>query len=140
MANSAPTPNTNSANASSTAMSEEPLRVLVIDDESFHAETVAESLERHNYICTVATSGKAGAAKIEQDDFDVVLTDMKMGDLDGLAIVRKVKQHLPEAEVVVITGFGDVKTAVQAIKEGASQYLLKPIDLGELRAMVDKSA
>src|SRR6185503_9771703 len=80
------------------------------------------------------------AKRIEHDEFDVILTDLKMGDLDGLAIVRKAKQELPESEVIVITGFGDVKSAVQAIKEGAGHYLLKPLDLGELRAIVDKSA
>ncbi len=116
------------------------LRVLVIDDEKFHAETVAESLERVGYECVVVTSGQAGARKIEREDIDVVLTDLRMPDMDGLAILRKAKQDLPDAEVVVITGHGDVKTAVEAIKEGAANYLTKPVDLIELRAIVDKAA
>lgn len=115
------------------------LKVLVIDDESFHAETVAESLERVGYECVVATSGAAGAKKIEQDEFDVIVTDLKMADLDGLAILRKAREELPEAEVIMITGHGDVKTAVEAIKEGAANYLAKPVDLVELRAIVDKA-
>ena len=78
--------------------------------------------------------------KIENDDFDVVLTDLRMADMDGLAILRKAKQYLPDAEVVVITGHGDVKTAVQAIKEKAANYLTKPVDMAELRAIVDKAA
>ena len=101
---------------------------------------MAESLERVGYECTVATSGKAGARLIDQDEFDVILTDLKMADLDGLAILRKAKQELPDAEVVVITGHGDVKTAVEAIKQGAANYLTKPVDLAELRAIVDKAA
>src|SRR5262249_58441780 len=116
-----------------------PLRVLVIDDEPLHAETVAESLERVGYTCTVATSGSAGAKRIEREEYDVVLTDLRMNDLDGLAIVRKTRKEQPEAEVVVITGHGDVHTAVEAIKLGAAHYLLKPVDLSELRAMVHKS-
>jgi two-component system response regulator HydG len=116
----------------------EPLRVLVIDDDKALAETIAESLERRGHACTVATSGKAGAAKVEQDEFDVVLTDLRMADLDGLAIVRKAKQMLPDAEVVVVTGHADVKTAVEAIKQGASNYLTKPLDMVELRATVGK--
>src|SRR5262245_21950405 len=119
---------------------EEPLRVLVIDDEASHAETVAEALEAVGYTCTTATSGKAGAAAIDKDEFDVVLTDLKMGDLDGLAIVKKVRDQLPESEVVVITGYGDVQTAVEAIKLGAAHYLLKPVDLGELRSIVGKAS
>src|SRR5262245_52024724 len=125
---------------STPSMNDEPIRVLVIDDEQAHAEVVAESLERVGYQCVIATSGSAGARRIEQEDFDVVLTDLRMEDMDGLAILRKAKQELPDSEVVVITGFGDVKTAVEAIKQGAANYLTKPVDLGELRAIVDKVA
>jgi len=118
----------------------EGLKVLVIDDERFHAETVAESLERVGYECTVATSGTAGARLLTQEDFDVILTDLKMADLDGLAILRKAKEEAPDAEVVMITGHGDVKTAVEAIKQGAANYLTKPVDVAELRAIVDRAA
>jgi two-component system response regulator HydG len=126
--------------SSSAQKSCEGLKVLVIDDEPFHAETVAESLERVGYECVVATSGKAGARRIEQDDFDVIVTDLKMADLDGLAILRKAREESPDAEVIMITGHGDVKTAVEAIKQGAANYLAKPVDLAELRAIVDKAA
>lgn len=118
----------------------EPLRVLVIDDDKHLAETIAESLERRGHSCAVATSGKAGLAKVEQEPFDVVLTDLKMADLGGLVVVEACRRHQPDAEVFVITGFGDVKTAVEAMKLGASHYLQKPLDLAELRAVVDKSA
>src|SRR5438552_5452012 len=121
-------------------MNGEHFRVLIIDDEQFHAAAVAESLERVGYDCVVATSGSAGARRIEQEDFDVILTDLRMADMDGLAILRKARQDLPEAEVVLITGHGDVKTAVEAIKEGAANYLTKPVDMAELRAIVEKAA
>jgi len=124
--------------ATESADDAEPLRVLVIDDEVLHAETVAEALETVGYSCKVVTSGNAGAIAIDRDDYDLVLTDLKMSDLDGLAIVRKVRESLPDAEVMVITGHGDVKTAVEAIKLGAAHYLLKPVDLGELRTIVNK--
>src|SRR5436190_18696341 len=118
----------------------EPLHILVIDDEKHQAEDIAESLERRGHACTVATSGKAGAAKLDEDSFDVVLTDLKMADLGGLAVVEKCKRVQPDAEVYVITGHADVKTAVEAMKLGASHYLQKPIDLGELLAVVENSA
>src|SRR6266849_4726082 len=121
-------------------MNGDALRVLIVDDEKPHAEAVAESLERVGYECVLATSGSAGARKIEDEDFDVILTDLRMERLDGLAILRKAKQSAPDAEVVVITGHGDVKTAVQAIQQGAANYLTKPVDLAELRAIVDKAA
>jgi two-component system response regulator HydG len=118
----------------------EPLRVLIVDDEEFHAETLAESLQRVGYECAVATTGSRGARRIEQEDWDVILTDLKMPDMDGLAILRKAKQELPESEVVVITGHGDVKTAVEAMKAGAANFLEKPVNLAELRATVDRAA
>ncbi len=118
----------------------EQIRVLVIDDEAFHAETVAEALERVGYDCVIATSGQEGSRKIEEEPWDVILTDLKMADLDGMAIVRKARAEMPETEVVVITGHGDVKTAVEAIKLGAANYLTKPVDLAEVRAIVAKAA
>jgi two-component system response regulator HydG len=118
----------------------EPLQVLIVDDDKHLAQTIAESLERRGHECTVATSGKAGAAKIDQGQFDVVLTDLRMADLDGLAIVEKVREKLPDAEVFVITGFAEVKSAVEAMKRGASHYLQKPLDLAELRAVVETTA
>ncbi|MFO0938632.1 MAG: sigma-54 dependent transcriptional regulator [Gemmataceae bacterium] len=121
-------------------MPNEPLKVLVIDDDKKLAEAIAESLSRKGYAVSVATSGRAGEAKIEAEEFNVVLTDLKMADLDGLEIVKKTRARLPEAEVYVVTGYGDVRTAVEAMKLGAAHYLLKPIDMTELRAIVEKAA
>ncbi len=118
----------------------EGLRLLIIDDEPSHAEAVAESLERVGYECIVATSGAEGARRLEQAEPNLILTDLKMDGLDGLAILRKAKQELPDAEVVVITGHGDVQSAVEAMKAGASNFLQKPVNLPELRAMVGRAA
>jgi two-component system response regulator HydG len=118
----------------------EGLRLLIIDDEPSHAEAVAESLERVGYECVIATSGTEGARRIEQVEPNLILTDLKMDMIDGLAIVRKAKQELPDVEVVVITGHGDVQSAVEAMKAGASNFLQKPVNLAELRAMVGKAA
>src|SRR5262249_41893911 len=120
--------------------SSEPLRVLVIDDEPLHAEAVAESLRRMGHDCTIATSGAEGARKIEHEEFDVVLTDLLMEDMNGLAILRKARRDLPDPDVVVITGHADIKSAVEAMKQGAFNYLEKPVDMAQLRAIVDKAA
>ena len=77
----------------------EGLKVLVVDDNELHAEGTAEALRGIGYECVIANSGKAGARKIESDDFDVVLTDLRMPDLDGLALLRKVKEALSPIEV-----------------------------------------
>jgi two-component system response regulator HydG len=84
-----------------------PVRVLIVDDDEAHAQAVAESLERQGrYECTVANSGARGAALVESDAFDLVITDLRMADVDGLAILRKTKEELPDAEVILLTGHG----------------------------------
>lgn len=118
----------------------EGIRVLIVDDEKAHAQVVAETLERQGYECSIATSGVAGARLLDQDEFDVVLTDLRMAEVDGMEILRKARQAQPDAEVLVVTGHGDVKTAVDAIKQGASNYLTKPLDMAELRVLVEKAA
>jgi two-component system, NtrC family, response regulator HydG len=116
------------------------VRVLIIDNDAPHAQAVAESLERVGYACAVATSGNDGAERIAREQFDVVLTDLVMTDVDGLEILARAKDDLPDAEVVVVTGHGTVRSAVSAIQKGAFNYLEKPLDLSHLRAVVEKAA
>ncbi len=123
-----------------TPAQDEQLHVLVIDDEKLHAETVAEVLERQGYRCTIAISGKEGAKKIENEEFDLVLTDLKMGDVDGLSILKKAREQLPEAEVIVMTGQGDEEAVLKAWHLGASNYLRKSHKTNELLEAVAKSA
>ena len=116
------------------------LKVLIVDDEVSLAETMAEALERSGYDVALAHSGADGLKKIEREEPEVILTDLKMEGMDGLALLRKAKEELPDAEVVVITGHGDVQTAVEAMRAGAANYVQKPVGLDELRAMVNKAA
>jgi two-component system response regulator HydG len=118
----------------------DPVRVLVIDDDAKLAAAIAESLERKGYAVTVAHTGQAGSDKMEAEEFDVILTDLRLADVDGLKLVQLARRFQPDAEVAVISGHNDVRTAQEALKLGASHYLLKPIDLSELRAIVEKSA
>jgi two-component system response regulator HydG len=122
------------------SMSAEKLKVLVVDDEVALAETMAEALERSGYDVILAHSGNEGLRMLERQEPSVILTDLKMEGMDGLTLLRKAKQELPDAEVVVITGHGDVKTAVEAMRAGAANYVQKPVGLEELRTMVDKAA
>jgi two-component system response regulator HydG len=114
--------------------------VLIVDNEPQHAQAVAESLQRVGYECTVATSGPEGVRRIEQDTFDVVITDLVMNEVDGLAILAKAKQTLADAEVILITGHGSIPSAVDAMQQGAFNYLAKPLDLAQLRAVVDRAS
>jgi two-component system, NtrC family, response regulator HydG len=114
------------------------IRVLVVDDDEPHAQAVAESLERVGYECVVATSGREGLRLIEEQDFDIVLTDLIMEGVGGMEVLAKAKQELPDAEVVILTGHQTIKTAVAAMQAGAATYLTKPLDINELRTVVDK--
>ncbi|HID23583.1 MAG TPA: sigma-54-dependent Fis family transcriptional regulator, partial [Planctomycetaceae bacterium] len=121
-------------------MASDARRILVIDDEPAHAEVVAEALERRGYKCAVATTGPQGASKIEQEDYDIVITDLVMDEVDGMQILKKAKEELPDVEVIIISGHGTIKQAVGAMRAGAYNYLTKPLDLDELRTVVDKCA
>ena len=117
-----------------------PIRVLIVDNEAAHAEAVAESLERVGYDCTVATSGPQGLKLIERDTFDIVITDLVMNDVDGLQMLAQAKEKLPDAEVILVTGHGTIPSAVTAMQQGAFNYLLKPLDLSQLRAVAEKAS
>lgn len=117
-----------------------PIQVLIVDNDEAHAEAMAESLERGGYVCTVATSGVAGARLIEEQTFDIVITDLMMNEVDGLEILALAKSSLPDCEVILVTGHGSVPSAVTAMQQGAFNYLLKPLDLKQLRAVTEKAA
>jgi two-component system response regulator HydG len=122
-----------------TATFDPPAEVLIIDNEESHAETVAEGLERVGYHCKVATSGTEGAKLIEEAHFDLIITDLVMGDIDGLGILARAKLDQPDAEVILMTGHGTVPSAVEAMRNGAFNYLLKPLDLAQLRVSAEKA-
>lgn len=117
-----------------------PAEVLIVDNDHAHAETVAESLERIGCHCHVATSGQQGAKLLEELPFDVVITDLVMNDIDGLGILARSKADQPDAEVILMTGHGTVPSAVEAMRSGAFNYLLKPLDVTQLRAIVSRAA
>ena len=125
---------------STTASATAPIKVLVIDDDAAHADAVADSLARVGYDCTVATTGLDGLAMLERDAYEVIVTDLRMKDSTGLDVLAKAKETLPDAEVILVTGHGTVQSAVEAIQQGAFNYLLKPLDLKQLRSVVDSAA
>ncbi len=116
------------------------IRVLIVDNDAAHASVVAESLERVGYGCTTATSGSEGARLISRESFDLVITDLVMNDVGGLEILNLARQSLPDCEVVLVTGHGTIPSAVEAMQQGAFNYLQKPLDLKQLRIVAAKAA
>ena len=113
--------------------------VLIVDNDQSHAETVAESLDRAGFHCRVATSGGEGARLVEEQDFDAILTDLKMNDVDGLQILERAKSAQPDTEVILLTGFGSIPSAVEAMQKGAFNYLTKPLDIHQLRVVTQRA-
>ncbi len=113
--------------------------VLIVDNDRAHARAMSESLERVGYRCTVATSGPEGTAAIEQNTFDVVITDLVMNDIDGMHVLQAARSALPDCEVIMVTGHATVPKAVEAMQHGACNFLEKPITPGRLRAVTAKA-
>jgi two-component system response regulator HydG len=113
--------------------------ILVVDNDPAHAQAMTESLEKTGYRCTVATSGPEGKKQLEQNTFDVVITDLVMNDVDGMQLLEMSRQLLPESQTVMVTGHATVTKAVEAMQLGAFNFLEKPITPNRLRAIVSKA-
>ncbi len=119
--------------------SAETIRVLVVDDDEGHAEALADGLALDGHECSVATSGTEGIAQLAERSFDAVLTDLIMHDKSGMDVLREARNLQPDAVVLVITGHGSVETAVEAMQNGAADYLTKPVNLAELRTKLPRA-
>ncbi len=117
-----------------------PVRVLLVDNDKDHVRAMHESVERIGLDCTSASSGPDGAKLLEQNTYDVVVTDLMMNDVDGMDILKKAKDLQPECEVILVTGHATVPRAVEAMRERAFNFLEKPITPKRLQAVVSKAA
>ncbi len=113
-------------------------RLLIIEDEPGVARALERFAEGEGHTCTVAATGEAGLEAVAEGP-DLVLCDVRLPGLDGLEVLRTVKERAPDLPVIVMTAHGTVDTAVQAIKQGAYEYLLKPLDLDKLRVGVSRA-
>ncbi len=118
----------------------EKLSVLVVDDEQLVRETTALQLRSAGYDADEAESAAAALELLKTRRWDVVLTDLRMPSMSGLEFLRELKRRAPEVEVIVMTGFGSVETAVEAMQVGATDYLTKPFSFRDLDARLDKIA
>ncbi len=114
------------------------VRVLVVDDDEGQAEAMAESLQALDLEVTTATSGADALRRLQEDDPDLVLTDLVMRDMGGMDVLRAARAGRADREVVVISGQGSIEAAVEAMKAGAATYLRKPLRVDEVRELVRK--
>jgi DNA-binding NtrC family response regulator len=114
-------------------------RVLVVDDEANARNALAELLEDAGYAVSTAADGRTALLQMEQVDPDVVLTDLKMPGMDGLSLIERGRTMSTHTTFIVMTAFGTIDTAVQAIKLGAESYLTKPLEVDAVIAIVDRA-
>ena len=108
-------------------------RLLVVDDEESLRITTAAILEKEGYLVDTASSGDEAIALLEENDYDLVLTDLHMEGGDGLSVLNQIRRHSPLTISVVLTGFASVESAIAALQEGAYDYLVKPCDIDSMK-------
>ncbi len=113
-------------------------KILIVDDEVIMRESLAGWLARDGHHIDTAASGEEALEKIKSTRFDIFLVDIKMEGISGLEVLKKVKEEDPEAAVVMITAYGSISTAIDAMKNGAYDYLLKPFDPNTLGVLIEK--
>jgi two-component system response regulator HydG len=114
------------------------MNVLVVDDEPGHAEMMAEALERIGLHPLVAEEGRTALRLLNENEIDIVVTDLVMHEVSGMDVLRAAKQQQPDCEVIVVSGQGSVEAAVEAMQAGAATYVRKPLRVDEVRAVVQK--
>jgi two-component system response regulator HydG len=114
-------------------------RILVVDDEQSHRLMLKAILTREGYAVSEADDGSSAVQAVEKESFDLILMDIRMGDMDGIEALRRIKKTSPSIPVVMMTAYASLKTAVEALKSGAYDYLTKPLDVEELKILVRKA-
>jgi DNA-binding NtrC family response regulator len=114
-----------------------PTRVLLVDDEKDFVEMLSLRLKEVEEKVTVAYSGKECLETLKNKEIDVVILDIKMPGMDGMETLREIKKRFPLVEVIMLTGHGSTETAVEGMKMGAFDYLMKPADFDDLTAKME---
>jgi DNA-binding NtrC family response regulator len=113
--------------------------VLLVDDEVPFVETMSKRLTKRQLMVLSAYSGREALEKLEKDAVDVVILDVKMPAMDGIETLREIKKAHPLVEVIMLTGHATIETAVEGMRLGAFDYLMKPCEIEELLAKVDEA-
>jgi two-component system, NtrC family, response regulator AtoC len=113
--------------------------VLIVEDEKILAESMRIFLERHGYATAIAHSGEEGVRLATEVSPDVAVMDLRLPGIDGLEALKQIRETAPGTEVIMVTAHGSVSSAVEAMRRGAFHYLSKPVDLEELRVVIDKA-
>ena len=112
--------------------------ILIAEDEAISLKHLTYALQKEGYAVTGARDGVEAFSLFEKNPYDVIIADIKMPGMDGLTLLEKIKEKDPDMDVIIITGFGSIESAVDSMKKGASEYVTKPFNLDELTIKVKK--
>jgi DNA-binding NtrC family response regulator len=121
-------------------MSENKLRVLVLDDEPIVCKRLKPALEKLGFAVDTFTQSVEAMHQVQQSAYDIVITDLKMKEIDGMRFLEEVKKQRPQTEVIVITGFATMETAKQSFQKGVFDFIAKPFKLSEIQDVVTRAA
>jgi DNA-binding NtrC family response regulator len=107
-------------------------RILLVDDDEFIIKSFTPALEGEGYEVTTANTGEKAMDIIEKNKFDLIISDLILDEIDGIQILKKAKQTNPDTAVIILTGYGDMTSAIDALRLGADDYLLKPCETEEI--------
>jgi DNA-binding NtrC family response regulator len=113
-------------------------KILIAEDEEITVKHLVNTLSKEGYVVDSATNGLDALRKTEADTFDLLIADIKMPGMTGIELLENVRERAPETEVIIVTGFGSIGSAIEAMKKGAVEYVTKPFDLDELILKVNK--
>jgi DNA-binding NtrC family response regulator len=114
-------------------------RIMIIDDEKIVGDMAKISLEEEGYDVETFLNADPAIQRLKEENFDVVVTDLKMKNIDGLEVLRTVKKLSPETQVIMITAFANLDVAIEAIKEDVFDFFPKPVRIRELKASISKA-
>ena len=106
--------------------------ILIVDDEQEIRDSLSEVLTDEDYLTYTAENGQVALEMLNDQHYDIIISDIKMPKLDGVTLLKKVKEQAPDTFVILITSYGSTETAIEAMRHGAIDYVLKPLDFDEL--------
>ena len=121
-------------------MSPDKLRIMVLDDEPIVCKRLKPALEKLGYEVDAFTQSPEAMHQIQRISYDIIITDLKMKEIDGMQFLSEAKKLHPDTEVIVITGFATMETAKQSLQKGVFDFIAKPFKLSEIQEVVNRAA
>ncbi|MGD8396400.1 MAG: response regulator [Candidatus Eiseniibacteriota bacterium] len=121
-------------------MDDKGLDILLVDDEAIVGKRLSAALEKNGHRVEIYDTGRAAIARLAERRFDIVVTDVRIDEIDGLDVLAAVQEHSPRTKTILITGYATVEVAREALAKGAFDFIAKPFRPQELRDVIDRAA